>query len=225
MRRMFGALVVGLSAVAVAHGHALYIVPAAGDGGQVTVVFSDDLSPDARIKPATWKKFDGLRLTAVAADGKTTELTPASGDHCLTASAPAGTRVLFGQVDYGVSTKGGGKPTFVKYYPRAILGGPPADGGKADAALQIVPKPEAGKVRFQVLADGKPAAGVKVSVIAPEKKEPAEATTDEHGLTPAYEGAGRYGVTARRVEEKSGEARGEKYEQVSHVATLVVDVK
>jgi hypothetical protein len=225
MRRMFGALAVGLFAAAAASGHALYVVPDGQDPGKLVVVFSDDLSPDAKVKTETWKKFDGLTLSAKGAGGAVTAVKTTRGEHCLTAAAPAGTAVIFGQVDYGVYTKAGGKPTFVKYYPKAVVGGVPADGGQTDAAFQLVPVVEAGKVRFRVLADSKPAAGVKVEVLLPEKKDKAEATTGGDGLTPSYEGAGRYAATARRVEEKSGESSGQKYEQVSHVATLVVDVK
>ncbi|MGL6095526.1 MAG: DUF4198 domain-containing protein [Fimbriiglobus sp.] len=224
MRRMMTALFLGLSAAAAAHAHAVYVVPTAD--GQIVVVFSDDLKPDARIKDATWRKLDGLTLTAKSADGTATPVKLEKGEHSLKATVPAGTRVVVGAVDYGVSTKGT-KPALLKFYPKAVLGELTA-GGKSAAGLDIVPSVEAGKVRFQVLAAGKPVAGAKVSVMLPEKKgdaEKADATTDETGQTPAFEGTGRFAVTVRHVEPTAGERNGEKYEQVTHVATLVVDVK
>ena len=87
------------------------------------------------------------------------------------------------------------------------------------------PKVEGGKVRFQVLARGKPVAGVAVSVMGPGKQAEADAKTDEQGWTKVFDGAGKYGVTYRQVEKKGGELDGKKYEGVSHTATLVVDVK
>jgi len=87
---------------------------------------------------------------------------------------------------------------------------------------------EAGKVRFQVLAAGKPVSGAKVSMILPEKKadkDSASAVTDEKGWTEAFASVGRYGLTVRHEETKGGEANGVKYELISHTATLVVDVK
>jgi hypothetical protein len=225
MRRMIGAVAVGLAAAAAAAGHELYVVPDGGDPGKITIVFGHGVKPDKNVKPETWKKFEGLKLSARGADGAVTEVKWEKAEHCFKAAAPAGSRVVFGQVDYGVSTRAGGKPTLVRYYPKAVVVGVPADGGKTDAAFQLVPVAEAGKVRFRVLAGGKPAAGVTVEVTAPEKDEPAEATTDADGLTPAFEGVGRFLAAARRVEVASGESNGQKYEQVSHVATLVADVK
>jgi uncharacterized GH25 family protein len=227
MPRLLGAWLVGLAATAIAQAHALYVVPDLADSAKLVVVFSDDLSPDAKIKAETWKKMDGLKLTARSADGTTTDVKWERAEHSLKATVPAGTRVVFGKINYGVSTRGA-KPTLVHFYPKAIVGAVPVDGGKIGEAvgLEIVPKVEGGKVRFQVLAAGKPVAGAKVAVMLPEKKdEKGDATTDDQGLTPAFEGTGRYGVTVRHSEEKAGEANGQKYELTNHVATLVMDVK
>ena len=225
MRRMIGALLLGLTATAVAHAHALYVVADGSDPAKLTIVFSDDLSPDARVKATTWKKLESTKLTARTADGKTTEVKSSTGEHCLKASAPAGTQVIYGQVDYGVSTKSA-KPSHLMFYPKAIVGAIPADGGKTGVPLEIVPSVGAGKVRFQVLASGKPVAGASVVVMLPEPKdEKDDATTDEQGFTSGFAGKGRFGVTVRHIEAKAGELNGQKFEQKSLVATLVVDVK
>ncbi len=228
-RQMFSALMVGLFAVAVAQGHALYIVADATDATKVQVVFSDELAPDSRVKAESWKKVDGLKLLATDASGKPAPVKWVMGEHCLTATVPAGTKQIDGQVNYGFSPKAGAKPTVIVFYCKAILGGTvPENGGKTDAELQVLPKIEGGKVRFLVLHAGKPVPDLTISVMLPAKngETPKEdATTDAAGMTQAFEGAGRYGVTARKSEEKSGELDGKKYEVVSHSATLVVDVK
>lgn len=223
MRRMLGALLVGVVAAAVAQAHALYIV---ADGDKISVVFSDDLAPDTRIKEATWKKVEGLKLTARGTDGKTTEVTPKLEGSALVASAPANVAVLFGSIDYGISSHGE-KPRFVKFYFKQIVGAIPADGGKLDdkTGLDVVPVVEAGKVRFAVHQFGKPVAKAEVSVMVPEKKEKQTTTTDEKGLTTAFDAKGRYGVTVRVSDGKEGVFKGEKFSETSHAATLVVDVK
>ena len=75
------------------------------------------------------------------------------------------------------------------------------------------------------MARGKPVTAVAVLVMAPGKKGETEDKTDEQGWTKAFDGAGRYGTTCRRVESKSGELNGKKYEGINQTATLVVDVK
>jgi hypothetical protein len=234
MRKLLGALVVAVAAVAVVQAHALYILP---DGEKITVVFSDDLAPDANIKEATWKRVAGLKLTAVANDGARTKVTLTQEKDHLKATVPAGTVEVSGAVEYGVFAKGEGKPTLLKYYPRAVLGevkpGPRAANREPRVEdpvaklfeFGIMPvKNAAGKVYFQVVMNGKPVAKSKVSVIAP-KKDAEDVTTDDEGRTPAFDAAGRYGVTARVSVDKEGEVNGQKYEVVTHVATLVVDIK
>ena len=90
MPRLLGALLVGLAAAAAAQAHALYLVPDPADATKLVVVFSDDLAPDANIKDATWKKIDGLKLTARSADGTTADVKWERGNHCLKATVPAG---------------------------------------------------------------------------------------------------------------------------------------
>jgi uncharacterized GH25 family protein len=225
MRRTCGALVVALAAAAVAQGHALYIVAEGGDPAKAVVVFSDDLAPDARIKGVTWKRLAGLKLSAIDGAGQKSEVKWTQEKDHIKAAAPAGTVAIVGQVDYGVFGKEGAKPKFLKFYPKAVLTGGAADRPVAAGGLEVLAAKEAGKVRFRVVFNGKPVAGAKVSVILPEKKEHAAAATDEGGLTPGFAGVGRFGVTARHEEPKTGEANGQKYEAVAHTATLVVDVK
>src|SRR5215218_5778428 len=156
MLRMLGSLVLALTAVAVVEAHALYLVP--GTGEKILVVFGAQQAPDDTTKEATWKRFEGLKLSARDEAGKVTAIKFTREKDHLLAAVPAGTRVVFGEVESGLFAKGGGAAKLVKYYPKAIVGAIPADGGRlGDAAeLDVVPKAESGKVRFQVLARGKP---------------------------------------------------------------------
>jgi len=76
-----------------------------------------------------------------------------------------------------------------------------------------------------VLAHGKPLANATVAVMVPGKKGEVEEKTDDKGWTKAIDGTGKFGVTCRHTEMKSGERDGKKYDGISHTATLVVDVK
>jgi hypothetical protein len=48
--------------------------------------------------------------------------------------------------------------------------------------------------------------------------------TDKDGFTPEYDGSGRFAVVAKRVEAKSGEHAGKKYDEARTYATLVCDI-
>ena len=223
MRRSLVSLAAVSILAAFAQAHAIYITTA---GEKVVVVFSDSLEPDPAVKEATWKKVGTPELSARDAGGKVTAVKTEAAAASLKATAPAGTALLYGAIPYGVSTRGD-KPKLLTFYPKAVLDG---STGKAatlgeSAALEIVPEVEAGKVRFLVLSKGKPVAKTEVSVMVPEKKETETVTTDDKGLTPAFDAKGRYGVTVRTTEAKAGESKGEKYEEVGNTATLVVTVK
>jgi hypothetical protein len=220
---MIGAVVLGLVVVAVAGAHDLFLI---SKGSHVLVIFNHDLEPDPNVGEATWKRFEGLKLTG-RQNGKTTPLTATKEKDHYKVAVPAGDLVVAGHVAYVSPGKGDAKLVARSVYPKVIVGAIPADGGAlgADCPLEIVPKVEGGKVRFQVLAAGKPVAGAQLAVIIAEKGEEAAATTDESGWSPSFEAKGRYGVAARRVEEKAGELNGMKYESMTTIATLVVDVK
>ena len=223
MRQFLASLAVVSILAAFAQAHAIYITAA---GEKVAVIFSDSLEPDPAVKESTWKKVGTPDLSARDAKGKVTVVKTEAAAASLKATAPAGTALLYGTIPYGVSTRGD-KAKLLTFYPKAVLDG---STGKAatlgeSAALEIVPEVEAGKVRFLVLANGKPVAKTEVSVMVPEKKESETVTTDEKGLTPAFDAKGRYGVTVRTTEAKAGESKGEKYEEIGHTATLVVTVK
>jgi uncharacterized GH25 family protein len=200
--------------------HMVYVVPSA-DGKTLVVVFSDSLDPDEKV---TTDKLAGLKLTGRAANGKIVAVECKREAHRFTAAVPAGTKIVSGEVTYGLLSKSE-KPTLLVYHPKAVLAG--ATGDKAivgeSAALEVVPVTEGGKTRFRLLATGKPVAGSEGSVLLPDGTK-EKVTTDKDGYTVAFEGSGRFAVWLRHAEAKAGEHDGKKYEEVRHYATLVADI-
>ncbi len=220
MSRMIGAAVVGLFASALAQAHFAFIVPDE-QGQSAKVVFSDTLQPDPDVNI---EKIANTKLTLRDAAGKESILEWKKGDGCYLVNVPGrGDCVVYGTTDYGVLQKGDSKPFKLAYFPKAVIGRAGAKVVGAKLPLEVVAQGGLGKVRFRVLAAGKPVMGSEVTVIQPggEKKT---AKTDKDGYTPGYDGAGRYGVVAKQVEVKSGEHAGKKFEEIRNYATLVCDV-
>lgn len=199
--------------------HMVYVVPAK-DGQAVTVVFSDSLDPDEKVK---MDKVAGLKLVA-RIDGTDAPLACEKGDHSFTAKLTKTPTMAFGSATYGLLTKSE-KPTLLVYHPKVVFAGADAKTGTigAHAALEIVPVTEAGKTRFQLLAKGKPVADAEGSVMLPDGTK-EKVKTDKDGYTTAFEKTGRYAAYLKQTEAKAGEHDGKKYEEVRHYATLVVDV-
>jgi hypothetical protein len=146
--------------------------------------------------------------------------------NCYTFDVPgSGSRVVVGTTDYGVLQRGDSKPFLLHYYPKAVFGDLPAP-EQATAGdrvpLELVPVAAGGKLRFKVIAGGKPLAKADVIVLVPGESTSQTVATDDGGLTPEFDKAGAYGAQVRRVEAKAGDRDGKKYEEVRQYATLVV---
>ena len=218
MFRMIGAAVVGLVVVAVAQAHFPFVVPDA-KGESARVVFSDSLEPDADVNV---EKIANTKLTLRDAAGKESPLEWKKGDGFYAVNVPGrDDRVVYGTTNYGVLQKGDAKPFKLTYYPKAVIGtlGAKPVGQK----LEVIAEGGAGKVRFRVLAAGKPLAGSEVTVMMPGGGKKA-VTTDKDGYTAGFDGAGRYGVYAKQIEAKAGEHAGKKFDEMRNYATLVCDV-
>ena len=220
MYRMIGAVVIGLFAVGAASGHFPFVVPDA-KGESAKVVFSDNLDPDENVNI---EKIANTKLTLRDAAGKEMPLEWKKSDGFYAVNVPGrGDRVIYGVTDYGVLQKGDDKPFKLAYYPKAVIGNAAAKPVGEKQPLEVVAEPAMGKVRFQVLAAGKPLAESEVTVMLPDGAKKA-VKTDKDGYTAAFDGAGRYGVVAKRVEAKAGEHGGKKYDEIRSYATLVCDV-
>lgn len=207
---------------AAAQAHFVFVIPAQ-DGATAAVVLSEELAPDEAVSAA---KIAGAKLFVRDAAGKEAAVTHTAGEHALTAALPgSGPRVVYGSVAYGVMRKGDAKPYLLAYHPKALVGRVPADKVAVGDKLpvEIVPVTAGGKVKFKLVADGKPVAGAEVTVLKPDGSK-AKVKTGEDGLTDPVEGSGRFGAWARYFEPKAGELGGKTYEEVRHYPTLVVDV-
>jgi len=219
MNRLLVSVVVFAACAVTAQAHMVYIVPAK-DGQSITVVFSDSLAVDEKVK---MDKFAGMKLIA-RIDGKDTPVECSKGDHSFTAKVAKSSSVISGTAVYGLLTKSE-KPTLLVYHPKAILAGADAKSATTGetAHLEIVPVTEAGKTRFRLLAKGKPVADAEGGVILPDGVK-EKLKTDADGYTAVFEKTGRFAAYLKLNEVKAGEHDGKKYEEVRHYATLVVDV-
>jgi hypothetical protein len=223
MKKIALALLALALSVCFAQAHALYIIV---NGEKVQVIFSDDLKPDEKIKAETWKKVGTPVLFAKPSFGPSVSFyTTKAGENSMVATIDKSARMISGTTEYGVS-KHGDKPKNLIFYYKYVNG---ANGDDAKhhekCELEVIPIVADGKVKFQVLALGKHVAKSDVEIIVPGKDEKVKVTTDEKGFTKEFDTKGVYGVTARKSETKSGEYKGEKYEEVGFTATLVTELK
>ncbi len=221
MTRMFFACLLGLTTIAATQAHFPFIV-AESDGTSAKVVFSDDLTPDANVNI---EKIAGTKLTLRDSTGKESSLTWKKENGFYAVNVPGtGTRVVYGTTDYGVLQKGDTKPFKLVYFPKAVIGDATDRiatlGDKA--ALELVAVVSFGKIKFQVLAAGKPVADAEVTVLLPDASKKM-VKTDKDGFSTEYENKGRYGVVAKYFETKSGDHAGKKYDEKRNYTTLVCD--
>jgi uncharacterized GH25 family protein len=221
MRKVLCALACALLMAAAAEAHFVFVVPS--KDAAVTVVFSEELEADEGVDIG---KVAGLKLTCRDAAGKDVPVTLKTDKHSLTAALPgSGARVVFGSVPYGVMQKGDAKPFLLVYHPKALVGPVAAEKSAVGDKLpaELIPVVEAGKVRFKLVAAGKPVADAEVTVLKPDGSK-AKVKAGRDGLTDAVEGSGRFGAWVRYTEPKAGEHSGKKYDEVRHYATLVADI-
>jgi uncharacterized GH25 family protein len=221
MNRMCFALLFGLLVVATGQAHFPFIVPESV-GTSAKVVFSDDLNADTNVNI---EKITNTKLTLRDSAGKESALMWKKEEGFYSLNVPGtGTRIVYGVTDYGVLQKGDTKPFKLLYFPKAIIGTATDKSATVGdkLALEIVAVSTFGKVKFQVLAAGKPVSDAEVTILLPDSGRKAM-KTDKDGFTTEFDGSGRYGVIAKLFESKSGDHAGKKYEEIRNYATLVCD--
>ncbi len=222
MYRATAAMLFTVIAVAAAQAHFPFIVPE-GKGETARVVFSDALTPDTNVNI---EKLANTKLLIRDSGGKETPAEWTKGEGYYEIKVPGtGDRTIYGTTDYGVLQKGDAKPFKLTYLPKAVIGSGTAKSAIVGEklALEVVAVGGGGKARFQVLAAGKPAADLEVTVMLPDGTKKM-VTTDRDGLTPEFEASGRFGVIAKTIEAKAGEHGGKKYDEARTYATLVCDI-
>lgn len=222
MTRFFLTAAAAFAVAVTASAHFVFVIPSK-DAKTVQVVLSDELAPDDGVEVS---KIAGTKLTVLTADGKSAPLAATKGEHALTATIPAEVRVISGSCEYGVMARGDAKPFLLVYHPKAVFAGCDEKTATlgASAVVEIVPSGASGKMAFLVLAAGKPVADAELNLMLPDGKK-EKVKTDKDGKTKAFAATGRYGAWAKVNEAKSGTLGEQKYDEVRHYATLVVDVK
>jgi hypothetical protein len=202
------ALLAALTVTTVSHAHFVFVYPTE-DKGEVRLVFGHGAAPDPKTPASRCEK---TTLTARSAEGQESKLTTEKGDgNFFKAKLATPPSVVFGATETAVSQREGADPTCTTYFPKVVFGDPfakSAEVGKA-VPVELVAVKDGEKLRFKLLADGKPAQGIEVTVGVPGKEGEGEVVkTDKDGLTPAFAEHGRYAVAARVVDDKPGELDG-----------------
>ena len=224
MNRYFLSTACVLIATAVASAHFVFLVPD-GNSGNVKAIFSDSLKPDPNVNI---EKIENTKLSLFDSAGKESVLewtVDKPGAFWKIEAGGSGSRIVTGVTDYGVLQRGDSKPFWLKYYSKTILGDiPSAEKGKVGKAVpvEIVSMIDGNKLHFLAFIGGKPAPNLDISVLTPGDKT-IDLQTDAKGMTRAFEDAGLYGARIRFTEDKSGEDKGKKYEELRSYATLVVN--
>jgi len=223
MRSLLLSLIALGSSSLLAQAHMVYLVPTK-EGMSVTVLFSDSLEVDEKVK---MDKLGGMKLLA-RVGGKDTPVDYTKADHSFALKVSKNASLVYATAVYGLLPKSE-KSTLLVYHPKlalvSVVGNATALGETIGemAELEITPIWEASKVRFRLLAKGKPVSSAAGSVVLPDGTK-KQVRTDMEGNTPAFDDKGRFGIYLHLIENKSGEHSGKKFEEIRHYATLVVDV-
>jgi uncharacterized GH25 family protein len=221
MYKTCSALIVLLAGSSLAEAHFPFILPDE-KGSSAKVVFSDTLETDANVNI---EKLANTKMMIRDARGKESVAEWKKGEGFYSLAVPgSGNRVVYGVTDYGVLQKGDAKPFKLTYFSKAVIGLATAkEAVIGNQPLEVVAIGGGKKVKFRVLAAGKPLVESEVTVILPDGAKKSS-ITNKDGETPEYEGAGRYGVYAKQILAKPGEHAGKKYDEVRNYATLVCDI-
>ncbi len=207
-----------------ARAHFVFVVPQGG-GLTAQVFLSETLSPDPAIDPAMIKDAE---LLARDTAGHDNAVALQAGKDSEIAKIPAGTRIIHGTADLGVTSREADHPYVLIYYPKTIIGDAfdPAAvlsrGKVSGPPVEIVPVGKVGELKLELLVDGLPKGGAEITVLLPDGRS-KKSTTDEKGLTENFAMTGRYGAWARSWETIAGTRGGEKYTEIRRYAVVVFD--
>lgn len=223
MTRWLGGCGLLLLMGATAAGHFVYVVPNGPETNTGKVIFSDQLKPDDRVNVA---KLDSSQVQLRVG----TESEPLAWEAHLDEGYYAvkvpgkGSRMVTTVTDYGVLVRGD-DAFWLKYYAKGMFGPLPQKTqpiAAEEAPLELVPVIENGKLRVQSCLQGKPYPNVELSILTPDEEEASLATSDDEGMSPAFEESGLYGFRVRHVDATPGIRLGQQYQEVRHYATLTL---
>lgn len=217
LARTWLSLLLVCAAAMPASAHFLWVVPQP-DGKSAHIIVSESLSADTRVDIGI---VAGAKLSLRDEAGREAPLTLTRAGYVLTTPL-AGPGVVHGHADLGIRPSG--QRTYrLHYYPKTIVGDAFATPiVVSDAPIEIVPIGKPGAIRFKVLVEGKPAAGVDVNVLLPDGSD-TTAQTGSDGVTEVLTAQGRYAAWARLITPVSGTHDGKAFDQTRHYTMLVVD--
>lgn len=222
LRYMLTAML-SVSVCGFSHAHFLFVVPDEKEPTKVVAVFSEDLEVDENI-PA--ERMAGLEMTGVFDGGKQAAIEFKPGKSCMNGYLGLfDPQYAYGSLPLGVRQRGDSDPYLLVYHPKTVFAGSKlgyAPVGDKAVPVELVPVVKGQKVQFRVMVGKQAAKDTEVTVLLPDGNRKKVMTNDD-GLTPEFEGLGRYGAWTKHVDEKPGEHDGKKYTEARHYATLVVD--
>jgi uncharacterized GH25 family protein len=213
-----------------ARAHFLFLLPTAPDskGPAVRLVFGDALEPT---ESDLLDKVKHTEVFEVGADGKTTPLKLAPGNHCFEVALPhKGPAIIAGTCTYGVLQRGEAPPFLLCYHPKTFVDAVGAEElwFRTCSRLPLEIVPIGGQPAVRVLWQGKPLADAEAVLMVPGQEKSVEGKTDGEGrfVLPrdSAEKRGIFALRARHVEKKAGEHNGKKYAEVRHFASMTFAV-
>jgi len=227
MKRLFGAMLGVLVLATASQAHFVYIVPN-GTTGSAKVIFSDSLKPDERVNI---EKIAATKLVIATPNAKPKPIEwklEKAGSHYTVEVPGEGPRVVGGHTDYGVLQRGEAPAFWLRYYSKAVIGGPTVGDQPllgADVPLEIVTKLQGGKLVFQAFLQGKPLPKAEFDIMIPGEEEAKHVVADDEGVTPAFEKPGTYAARVKFEAKTAGTHQAKKYESIRHFSTLVLEWK
>ncbi len=182
--------------------------------------------------PKLLEKLAAAEFSIRGADSKVTPLKASMGKDALEATVPSDPSLVLGVCNYGVVQRGDSPPFLLHYYAKTAVSSGGDDGFKPTERLLLEIVPVRGTepvLEAKVLWKGKPLAGAEVVLVSPDSEKPKELKTDADGTFRLFRldqklGEGLYGLRARHVEAKEGEADGKKYNEARYYSTLTFRV-
>lgn len=170
--------------------HFVWAVPEASRE-TARVIVSETLTVDTRVDIGILAGA-ALRWRDDSRGDTPLELTRAG--HVLTVPLAGARGVVHGHADLGVRPSGD-RAYRLHYYPKTILGDPFGVAVGGAVPIEIVAAGDRDSVRLRVLAGGKAAPDVDVTVLLPDGAETVVQTGTD-GTTPVLPGRGRFGAWA-----------------------------
>lgn len=194
--------------------------------GKVQVYFGEAAEPD---DPALLDKVAKAEVWSVGGRGEPKLLALTKAEDSLQAELTGSALLspLILRHSYGVLSKGDSEPFLLMYYgktyPFALPGTWQAVNDDKRLPLEIIPQADGSSTVLKVTWNGKPQAGLTVTVVGPGIESKLEGTTDEAGTFRCeLPIAGTFSIRAKHTEATAGKLDDKEYKSVRHYSTLTL---